>query len=80
MEATMNFLEFNEIEVGEGFIIIHTENRDEKERLEASKTVCVKTAESHRDNAMSRGANAVTLTTREEMQVAHRTPVIRIAI
>jgi len=80
MEAIMNFLELNELEVGEKFIIIHTGDRNERERLDSQKEVYIKTAQSHKDNSPQRGENAVKLTDGEPSQVEHTTPVIRITI
>lgn len=78
MEATMNFLEFQEIEIGEKFIIIHTEDRSEKEKLDSKKEVYVKTADSRKEN-MKHG-NAIQLIDGEPAFVSDRTPVIRVII
>jgi len=78
MEATMNFIEFQEIEIGETFIIIHTGDRSEREKLDSKKEVYVKTAEPWIDNMGP--DNAVQLVDGEPALVAHRTPVIRVMI
>ena len=80
MEARINFLGFQELKIGETFIIIYTGDRSEREKLSRRKEVHIKTAEAHRDDDLSSGANAIDLTDGTGTHVAYNTPVIRVII
>ncbi|MFH0969312.1 MAG: hypothetical protein V1804_02290 [Patescibacteria group bacterium] len=76
MKTTIDLLEFQELEIGEKFIIIYTEDENEKRKLSKAKEVYRKISNTCRLEC----GKAIGLVTGDETVVARKTPVIRISI